>query len=387
MAQSFLSCDRGQESLLPPSLRDWLGEDHVAWFVLDAVETIDLAEFYGVYRADGQDRAAHDSAMMVALLLYSYASGERSSGVIERRCREDVSTRVICANRVPGQITISRFRARHEATLARTFTQILAMCARAGLVSVGVVALDGTLIAANASRAATRTHESVRGEVDRMLGEAAAVDAVEDEQHGEGRGDELPAELVDRRSRPAHLRRCRCREELEAEQAQAQMAYEENLRWRAEWEAEHRRKLGARKPFLPDPEGLGERMINTTDPDSRVLTRVGRPVVQGYNGQAVATTAQIIIVADIHPSNPTIPRSCRCWIGSMGSAVDFSSRPPSGHVFRLERKRGAVWYAKYRLPDGRQVQRKIGQAWSERGRPPGRLLYKVRGRGLAARHP
>jgi transposase len=297
MAQNFLSCDREQVLLLAPSLRDWLDEEHVAWFVLDAVETIDLAEFYGVYRADGHGRAAHDPAMMVGLLLYSYAVGERSSRVIERRCREDVPTRVICANRAPDHTTISRFRARHEEALARTFTQILAMCARAGLVSVGVVALDGTLIAANASRAATRTHESIREEVDGMLGEAAAVDAAEDEQHGGARGDELPPELVDRRSRLARLRRCR--EELEMEQAKAEAAYQQNLRWRAEWEAEHGRKLGGRKPFRPDPDGLFKRTINTTDPDSRVLTRVGRPVVQGYNAQAVATRGQIIVAADI----------------------------------------------------------------------------------------
>jgi transposase len=297
MAQNFLSCDREQELLLPPSLRDWLGEEHVVWFVLDAVETLDLAEFYGAYRADGHGRAAHDPAMMVALLLYSYAAGERSSRVIERRCREDVPSRVICANRAPDHTTISRFRARHEAALARTFTQILAMCAKAGLVSVGVVALDGTLIAANASRAATRTHDSIREEVDRMLGEAAAVDAAEDEQHGDARGDGLPGELVDRRSRLARLRRCR--EELEAEQARAQMVYEQNLRWRGDWEAEHGRKLGGRKPFAPDPDGLSKRTINTTDPDSRVLTRVGKPVVQGYNAQAVATGEQIIVAADI----------------------------------------------------------------------------------------
>lgn len=297
MAQNFLSCDREQELLLPPSLRDWLDEDHVAWFVLDAVETIDLTEFYGAYRADGHGRAAHDPAMMVALLLYSYAAGERSSRVIERRCREDVASRVICANLAPDHTTISRFRARYQAALANTFTQILAMCAKAGLVSVGVVALDGTLIAANASRAATRTHESIREEVDRMLGEAAAVDAAEDEQHGDARGDELPPELVDRGSRLARLRRCR--EELEAEQARAQMAYEENLRWRADWEAEHGRKLAGRKPFPPDPHGLSKRRINTTDPDSRVLTRTGRPVVQGYNAQAVATSEQIVIAADI----------------------------------------------------------------------------------------
>jgi transposase len=297
MAQNFLSCDREQELLLPPSLREWLGEDHVVWFVLDAVETMDLSEFYGVYRADGHGRAAHDPAMMVALLLYSYACGERSSRAIERRCAEDVPTRVICANRAPDHTTIARFRARHETALSETFTQILGLCARAGLVSVGVVALDGTAIAADASPAATRTHEAIQREVDRMLGEAAAVDAAEDERYGDARGDELPADLVDRRSRLARLRRCR--EELEAEQAKVVAAYEENLRWRAAWEAEHGRKLTGRKPFAPDRDGLRKRTINTTDPDCRVILREGRQAVQGYNAQAVANEKQIILAAEI----------------------------------------------------------------------------------------
>ena len=297
MAQNFLSCDREQELLLPASLRDWLGPEHLVWGVLDAVDTIDLAGFYGAYRADGHGRAAHDPAMMVALLLYSYASGERSSRAIERRCREDVPTRVICANRAPDHTTIARFRARHEQALADIFTQVLALCARAGLVSVGVLALDGTAINANASREATRSYDAIRGEVERILGEAAAVDAAEDERHGDARGDELPAELVDRRSRLERLRRCR--DELEAEQAKTVAAYEENLRWRAEWEAEHGRKLGGRKPFAPDPDGLAKRTVNTTDPDSRVIAREKRQPVQGYNAQAVANESQIIVAADI----------------------------------------------------------------------------------------
>jgi transposase len=297
MPQNFLSCDREQELLLPPSLRDWLGEDHVVWFVLDAVETMDLSEFYAAYRADGHGRAAHDPAMMVALLLYSYACGERSARAIERRCREDVPTRVICSNRVPDHTTIARFRVRHEAALARLFTQILGLCARAGLVSVGVVALDGTAISANASREATRSHESIRQEVERMLGEAAEVDAREDELYGDARGDELPAELVDRRSRLERLRRCR--DELEAEQAKAQADYEANLRWRKQWEVEHGHKITGRKPFPPDPDGLSKRKINTTDRDSRMIRREGRAPVQGYNAQAVATGNQIVVAADI----------------------------------------------------------------------------------------
>jgi transposase len=297
MTQNFLSCDREQELLLAPSLREWLAEDHLAWFVLDAVQVIDLAGFYGAYRADGWGRAAHEPGMMVALLLYAYAVGERSSRAIERRCREDVAFRVICVNQVPDHTTIARFRVRHEQALAGTFTSVLALCAKAGLVSVGTVALDGTLIAGNASRAATRTHAAIREEVERILGEAAAADAAEDAEHGDARGDELPQGLVDRRSRIERLQRCR--EQLEAEQAQAQAAYEENLRWRAEWEAEHGRKLGGRKPTPPDPDALAARKVNTTDPDTRLLARRGRTPVQGYNAQALASPEQVILAAEI----------------------------------------------------------------------------------------
>src|SRR3954451_6646154 len=118
MAQRFIACDRDQELLLPPSLREWLPEGHFAWFVIDAVAAFDLTAFYGVYRIDGHGRPAHDPAMMVALLLYGYAIGERSSRRLERRCVEDVAMRVICANHAPDHTTIARFRQRHEGALA-----------------------------------------------------------------------------------------------------------------------------------------------------------------------------------------------------------------------------------------------------------------------------
>lgn len=295
--QNFVLCDREQELLLPPSLRDWLAEDHLAWCVLDAVEQVDLSAVYGAYRADGWGRAALDPQMMVALLLYAYAIGERSSRGIERRCREDVAFRVITANQVPDHATIARFRVRHEQALAEMFTQILALCARAGLVSVGLVAVDGTRMCANAAQSANRTHEGIREEVERILAEAGRVDAEEDERFGEARGDELPAGLTARRSRIERLRRCR--EELEAEHAKAHTAYQENLRWRAAWETEHARKLGGRKPAPLDPDALSKRKINTTDPDSRVIPRAGRAALQGYNAQAVACQGQIILAAEI----------------------------------------------------------------------------------------
>src|SRR3954470_5485469 len=126
MAQNFIDCDREQELLLPPSLREWLPEHHLAWFVIDAVAEMDLEPFYSAYRADGWGRAAFDPQMMVALLLYAYALGERSARKIERRCSEDVAFRVICANRVPDHATIARCRGRHEQALADTFTQVRA---------------------------------------------------------------------------------------------------------------------------------------------------------------------------------------------------------------------------------------------------------------------
>jgi transposase len=301
VAQDFLPCDRDQGLLLPPSLREWVPEDHLAWFVLDAVEEIDLGAFYGAYREDGWGRAAFEPAMMVALLLYAYAVGERSSRGIERRCREDLAFRVIIANRIPDQATIARFRARHEQALAATFTQVLVLCARAGLVSVGVVALDGTLLAGNASPGATRSYASIRDGVERMLTEAAQTDAAEDERLGEARGDELPAELVDARSRRERLRRCK--QQLEQEQADELAAYQAKLAWRAGWEAGHGRKLTGRKPTPPDPAAQAARKINTTDPDTRLMKRAGGKAVQGYNAQVVASPEQVILAAQLGRSH------------------------------------------------------------------------------------
>jgi len=301
VAPNFLLCDRDQELLLPPSLRDWLPADHLAWFVLDAVEEMDLSAFYGAYREDGWGRAAFEPQMMVALLLYGYAVGERSSRGIERRCREDVAFRVITANQVPDHATIARFRARHEQALADTFVHVLALCAKAGLVSVGVVALDGSLLAGNASPQATRSYASIRAEVERMLAEAARADAEEDERLGAARGDELPSELADPRSRRERLRRCK--QQLEREQADEQVAYQENLAWRAAWETEHGRKLGGRKPTPPTADALAARKINTTDPDTRLMKRAGGRSVQGYNAQVVASPGQVIIAAQVTQSH------------------------------------------------------------------------------------
>src|SRR3954451_6579995 len=202
MAQNFLGCDRDQVFLLPPSVDEWLPADHFARFVIAIVEEIDLVAFYTAYRADGHGRPAHDPAMMVALLVYAYARGQRSSRVIERACIEDIAFRVIAANPRPDHTAIARFRQRHESALAGLFGEVLALCAQAGLADTAVLAVDGTKVHANASERASRDYEQLAREI---LEEAAEIDAGEDEQFGDRRGDELPPELASAQGRKKWL--------------------------------------------------------------------------------------------------------------------------------------------------------------------------------------
>jgi transposase len=206
MAQNFIGCDRDQSFLLPPDLRDWLPEGHLAWFVLDAVAGMDLREFYGAYREDGVGRRAYDPAMMVALLLYAYSRGTRSARKIERACVEDVAFKMIAMLETPDHATIARFVERHEAALAELFGQVLGLCAQAGLVRPGVVAIDGTRMAGNASRESTLDFGAIAREI---VADARAIDEAEDEEYGDARGDELPEQLRTREGRAEFFRRVR----------------------------------------------------------------------------------------------------------------------------------------------------------------------------------
>ncbi len=318
MPQNFLRCDRDQSMLLPPDLRDWLDDAHLAWFVIDAITELDLEPFYGCYRADGHGAADHDPKMMVTLFAYAYAVGERSSRGIERRCREDVAFRVICANQTPDHATIARFRVRHEEALAGLFGQVLGLCGKAGIVDVGVLAVDGTKLAAAASDAAIRSYEQIAAEI---IAEAGRIDSAEDEVHGEARGDELPEGLRTANGRRAWLREAK--EELERERAvnpepvpRDRAARLETCRrrlaedWRAERRANQayeayrargvmkdgRRFGGPPKPYSP-PE-VPEGKLNTTDPDARRM-KFGRNFIPAYNAQAVTTEGQIIVAAEL----------------------------------------------------------------------------------------
>jgi transposase len=323
MPQNFIACDRDQELLLPPSLRSWLPEGHLAWFVLAAVAEMDLAAFYGAYRRDGHGRAAHDPAMMVGLLLYGYAKGQRSSRVIERECVEDIAYRVIAANQRPDHTTIARFRQRHEDALAGLFGEVLGLCAEAGLVKVGVIAIDGTKVHANASQHSNRDYEQIAREI---LEQAAEIDRLEDEQFGDARGDELPPELQTEQGRRGWLRDAKRRlEEKRAEEArpiprsrperlkESKRRLEEEL-WtecqaNAAYEAyrargvmrDGRRFGGPPKPYQPPETPAGK--MNVTDPDSRNV-KTPRGYMQGYNAQAVCNEQQIVVAAEVNTDSP-----------------------------------------------------------------------------------
>ncbi|MGC1406831.1 MAG: transposase [Candidatus Dormiibacterota bacterium] len=192
MPQNFIEGSREQGFLLPPDVRDWLPADHLAWFVIDAVPGMDLSAFYAAYRADGHGAAAYEPSVMVTLVLYSVATGVRSSRQIEGHCRQDVAYRVITGNLVPDHATVSRFICRHEHALADLFNEVLRLCDEAGLVKPDLVAIDGTRMAANANSDSTRVFEQIALEI---LAEVRETDEAEDREHGDQRGDELPEQL------------------------------------------------------------------------------------------------------------------------------------------------------------------------------------------------
>ena len=297
MAYNFLPCDRNQAYLLPPSLTDWLPEGHLAWFVLDAIKQIDLQSFYKRYRPDGIGNSAFDPSMMVGLLMYAYCTGERSSRRIERFCQTDVAYKVITANQSPDHSTVSRFRQANESNLKNLFLEVLRLCSEAGLIKLGKVALDGTKIKANASLASNRTLEHLEREVEKMLAEAEAKDAEEDELYGKDkRGDELPEDLRDRKSRLERLKACK--ERLEQEKAEARQAQQNKVNQREEKEKQTGKKPRGRKPKSPDDVENKNAKANVTDPESRIMkTRKGYE--QAYNAQAVVTEDQIIVAEDV----------------------------------------------------------------------------------------
>jgi transposase len=359
MAREFDVVERGQLLLMPPSLGEWLPGDHLVWTVIGAVEQMDLSRFRDAYRLGGAGRAPLDPAMMVALLLYSYARGTRSSRAIERACLEDVASKVICGMRCPDHSTVAEFRRRHQIEIEQLFDDVLGLCAEAGLVSVGVIAIDGTKIKANATMDQNRDYRQIASEI---LAEAEETDRREDELYGDRRGDELPAALRTPEGRREALAEAKRRIQerngraltggRDASEEQPDVA-PELKRGRREWVREGRRELerqreSERRPIpndradrlfeavrrleqneavevaahrayerwrrdARDTKGrrlggpitpfavpvLPDGQINLTDPDSRVMRTKGSPPHQSYNCQSAVNEQQIVIAAEV----------------------------------------------------------------------------------------
>lgn len=301
--------------LLPPALQEWLPEGHLALFISDVVDALDLAPILAAYEtADGRGQPPYHPALIVKLLVYGYCTGKPSSRRIEKATYEEVPFRVLAANQHPDHDSIAAFRQQHLAALAGLFTQVLVLCRAAGLVKLGHVALDGTKILANASKHKAMSYgrmaeaeRKLEAEVQALLAQAAQVDAAEDAQAGKGRpADELPAELARRESRLAKIREAKAALEAEARAAAAQAAAgaQAKLADRERKATATGRKPKGRPPQGPDPTGAkpdAKAQRNFTDPESRIMKDgATKSFVQAYNAQAaVDETAQIIVAAAV----------------------------------------------------------------------------------------
>jgi transposase len=359
MAKGYLPVDRDQPFLLPPDMREWLPAGHPVWLVIEAVRLLDTSAFHARRRTGGAGAAGYDPDMLVTLLIWAYANGITSSRRIERLCGQDVAFRVICAGRVPDHVTVARFRQQFAETAASLLAEVLVLCARLGMGKVGTVALDGTKIAANASKDANRAEAGLRKLAEDLAARHAAADAEEDALFGDGRGDDDPgdpytrgervavalASLVAEREAREAAEREAARGHLEAARAGAvapqgrpptgagaetaraalERATAACLARIADWE---RRKAagqaGRRRRPVPPEQSSKVRLArerldralaaaaarqaaaakkekeapparNVTDPDSRLMPVRGGGFIQGYNAQNVASDDGLII--------------------------------------------------------------------------------------------
>ncbi|HSN27575.1 MAG TPA: IS1182 family transposase [Kofleriaceae bacterium] len=305
MSRSFKPYVPEQTLLLPPSLRDWLPEDHLALFLSDVVDTLDLSAIVASYeQGDGRGQPPYDPGMMVKLLVYGYCTGRPSSRRIERATYDDVAFRVLAGNQHPDHDSVASFRKRHLDALSGLFGQVLRLCRAAGMVKLGHIAIDGTKIKANASKHKAMSYARMADEqaalekqITELLAEAQRIDDAEDGEHGRGkRGDELPEELRRREARLARIQQAKQALETEAK-ARAELERVEIERRRAEREQRPPKQRG-REIKDPKEEPAAKAQRNFTDPESRImLDGATKGFVQGYNVQAAVDEAHQIIVA------------------------------------------------------------------------------------------
>jgi transposase len=338
MAKGYIPVNRDQQFLFPPDIRDWLPKDHFVWWLLDVVAGLDTKELHKLRRRGAQGRTGYDPDMLLALLLYAYTHKVRSSREIERLCETDVAFRVVCGGNFPDHTTIARFRQDHAPLCEKLFAQVLELCAMAGLAQVGVVALDGTKVAANASRDANRGRAQLEAqraqlaaEIKEMFAQAKATDDDEDERFGPRRGDEVPAGLAGASARKAAL------DKALATLAEREGQHRPNkpTAWRARVSLTEQKLAAARSAWAVRqatrcPQGAKPRypqgikvarlekslaraqakakatgqaqanhaQVNLTDPDSRLMTTPAG-WAQAYNAQAVVNGVGVFVAADV----------------------------------------------------------------------------------------
>ena len=312
MPREYRRYEPDQTLLLPPSLRDWLPEDHLSFFLSDTIDAMDLSAFEARYGEEGPGNQAFDPRMMLKVLVYAYATGTFSSRKIAAKLHEDVAYRVLGADNFPAHRTISDFRQRHLPEFRDLFVQVVQTAQEVGLVKLGTVAVDGSKVRASASKHKAMSYQRMkeeekrlRKEIHGLLAQAKKTDAQEDKRYGKDRrGDELPAELSRREDRLRTIQAARRR--LEARQREVD---QENGR-----DPDDQDRTG--KPGKPFQRAFGEPKAtaqeNFTDPDSRIMKRGSSGFEQCYNAQiAVDETEQIIVAAavtqsasDVHQLEP-----------------------------------------------------------------------------------
>jgi transposase len=370
----YKTYDPDQLFLLPPSLREWLPESHLAYFVSDVVDELDISEIEKTYSARLQGQPPYHPAMMVKILFYAYCMGIPSSRKIEEATYHDVAFRILSAGHHPDHDTIAGFRKNHLAALKGLFLQILLLCKEAKLVKLGHVALDGTKMKASASKHKAMSYgrmaekeKELEIEVEKLLRKAESVDAEEDARYGKGvKGDDIPEELKFRKTRLDKIR-------------QAKKALEERVRKEREQQ--------------PKPKD----QINFTDAESRIMKdSTTKGFIQGYNAQAaVDATSQIIVAADVtiqsndkkqlQPMLDELQKNCKATPKELSADTGYYSEDNVIHA----QSKGIVTL----IPPG-TARHTDAKPPAPRGRIPknlslkqrmARLLHTVRGRKAYAK--
>jgi transposase len=328
MSGRFVDVDRDTAYLLPPSVQAWLPEDHLARFVVEIVDGLDLGPLTRAYAGRGSD--AFPPAMMVALLFYGYATGVFASRQLERETYDSVAMRYVAANRHPDHDTIAHFRKRFLQELSALFVQILGVAHQMGVLKLGQVSLDGTKVQANASKHralswehAGKIEAQLRAEVAQLMQLAAHADAADIPD-----GMRVPDELKRREERLAAIAQAKAQiaARAAARQAQEQAAYEQKMAARAAKEQRTGRTPGGSPPAPPQPGPRGKDQVNLTDPDSRIMP-AGKSFVQAYNAQAAVDVATMLIVAQHVSQHPNDKQEVAPTLAQLDAVASVTGRP------------------------------------------------------------